>query len=155
MLVLLSFLISRLIIRSGLRISHSKVFSSVYISKIKLIMHFCIQVYNFTLHRWKLQNRIPLMPIAKSLYPLRTLLILFLILSFRYPCWVPTNKSSLIDCGKNFKISQILIGCLISTIDTLIGCILDTFLDILDYVNLQINEKRRSNIDLDIHNYKV
>ena len=36
MLVLLSFLISRLIIRSGLRISHSKVFSSVVSNNIIL-----------------------------------------------------------------------------------------------------------------------
>ena len=38
--------------------------------------------------------------ISKSLYPLSTLLILCLILSFGFPGWIPTYQSSLIDCAR-------------------------------------------------------
>ena len=41
-----------------------------------------------------------------------------------------TKESLLIDHGQNFKISRLLIGCSVSTIETLIGCILDTFMKI-------------------------
>jgi len=51
---------------------------------------------------WKLLYWLPLILITKSLYPLLTLLI-FLVLSFIHPCWIPTNESSLIDCAQNVK----------------------------------------------------
>ena len=72
------------------------------------------------------------MMIAKSRYPLClwTLLIFFLILSFGYPFWLDSDKQEFSDCPQNFKISQLLIGCSVSIINTLIGCILDTFLGI-------------------------
>ena len=57
-----------------------------------------------------------LISIALSLYPLFTLILYF---------WI-----SLIDRGQNFKISRLLIGCSVFTINTLIGCILNTSLDI-------------------------
>ena len=69
----------------------------------------------------KLLYWIPLIPIAKSLHPTWTLLIFFLILSFGNPCWIPTNRS--------FSLTDV--NCWVSKIDTLIGCILDTFLDII------------------------
>jgi len=55
-----------------------------------------------------------------------TLLIFFMILSFGYPCWIPTNEKPM-DRARNFKICLFLIGCSIFTIDALI---IDTFLDI-------------------------
>ena len=63
--------------------------------------------------RWKLLYCILLIPIAKSLYPLSTLLIFCLILSFGYRCYLRTNMSSLIDCAPkfwNFSASDWLFG---------------------------------------------
>ena len=78
---------------------------------------------------WKLKNWIPLIPIAKSLYPLWTLLIFSLILSFGYTCWIPTNKSSLIDRARKFKII-LAVWFLQSTFWYSDWYILDTFLEV-------------------------
>ena len=81
------------------------------------IMHLMIQ-------GWKLLYWIPLVLISKSL------LILCLIVYFGFSCWIATAESSSIYCArKNFKISRLLIGCLNSTIITLIGWIFYTFQD--------------------------
>ena len=72
------------------------------------------------------------------------LLIFLLILSFGYPCWVPANESSLINCAQTSP------GFSLAANNTLIDWILHTYLDIRnkDYINLQIkredlNEKSR------------
>ena len=39
------------------------------------------------------------------------------LLSFEYQCWVPTNESS----SNGLRAKFLLIGCLVSAIDTLIG----------------------------------
>ncbi len=62
---------------------------------------------------WKLLNWITLIPISKSLY---SLTIFFIFLSFGYPCWILTNKSSLIDYAPkfwNFLASDWLFGLFI------------------------------------------
>ena len=48
------------------------------------------------LQSWVLLYWIPLILLTCSRYSLGTLLIFCLIISFGYPCWVPSNESSLI-----------------------------------------------------------
>ena len=67
-------------------------------------------------------------PDCNSLYPLWTLLIFSETYPLGIPSWIPTNKSSLIHRWQNITISQLPIGRSVSSIDTRVGCILDTLL---------------------------
>jgi len=63
LLVLLSFLISRLIIRSGLRISHSKVFSSKVPRRLKMRGEQAL--FNLEIKKKRDQALIPISTIQK------------------------------------------------------------------------------------------
>jgi len=56
-------------------------------------------------------------------YPLPTLLIFWLILTFGYPCWVATNEGFLMGYTQHFLSVRFLKN------ETLIGSILDIFLN--------------------------
>ena len=83
---------------------------------------------------WQLLYWKPLILIAKSRYPPPTLMIFSLILSFWY-VFGPIRVLSFI-MHKNLEVSWLLIGCSVSTINTLIFCSLDNF----PVVNVRLNK---------------
>ena len=73
-------------------------------------------------------------------------LIFCLILSFGYPCWVPTNQSSLIDRLQSFPASDWLFGFCERHIGWL------NFRHFPGYkIRIKLIFKSRNKIDLDIH----
>ena len=83
-------------------------------------------------------------------------MILCLILSFGYPCWVPTNESYLFNCAPNFPDSDWLFGLCKQHSDWLHFTHFPEYQN-KDYFNLQTNKREDKKLifDLDIHSSKV